>query len=171
MAYVEPPDRANGLVVTDSIWNQDVAENQRALFPDGAASVPWSPTLEAVTTNPTTSVAAGRLVRVGPLQFFWLRFVITTPGQGRYFVTLPTASANLSFTESAGGGQAVGGWQSKDQSTGIDPATADQSGSVTLRAADAIQFSLNEGFAVSDQNPHAWAVDDVLSAYGQYTVA
>jgi len=171
MAYSSPRTWVTGEVVTAAHMNQEVRDNLNALFPNEEVSDSWSPTLEAVTTNPTTSVAAGRLVRVGPLQFFWLRFVITTPGQGRYFVTLPTASANLSFTESAGGGQAVGGWQSKDQSTGIDPATADQSGSVTLRAADAIQFSLNEGFAVSDQNPHAWAVDDVLSAYGQYTVA
>jgi hypothetical protein len=136
MAWSTPATWATSQVVTAAEMNQEVRDNLAASFPDDHAGVSWSPTLEAVSSNPPTNSATARQFQVGPLMFLWARWSLSTSGSGIYFVTLPTASSGHSFSTSLGAGQIVGSWVYRDDSV---PSVA--SGAVHLRAADEVHFS------------------------------
>jgi hypothetical protein len=173
MAYVEPVDRATGLVVTAPIWNQDVAENQRSLFPDAAAGAAWSPTLEATNTDATT-VVTGRQYRIGAIQFLWARFVIdingplNPQGSGIYVVEFPTTPAGI--TTSTVSGQVIGSaWLSDASSTGNRKDAVVVAGSSTHMRFMLVTSSSE--YRVSSTHPFTWAADDVLTFHAQYPVA
>jgi hypothetical protein len=164
MPYVEPVDRATALFVTAGIWNQDVAENQRALFPDGAGAVSWTPGLAGTAGNAAVTTT-GRRYQFGAMAFVFARMTITSPGAGFYFVTLPVASSGVSVSAAEGSGQTVGSWTLRD-----DSGPSSRNGSVLLRAADEIWFNQGPG-SVTHQSPFLIASGDVLSFQASYPIA
>lgn len=176
MAYSTPRTWTTDEVVTAAHLNQEIHDNLEAGFPDEVAAVDWTPTLEAASSNPSTSSVTGKRWRVGPVQFVWARFVLSTGGSGEYFVTLPVAASGITENTGAGMGQAIGTFQARD----ITPAWMLQ-GNVLLKATDEVVFhtSSAEGTAGGGQetgillhnNPREWGSGDVISFMAMYPVA
>lgn len=171
MAWSSPRTWSTSEVVTAAHMNQEVRDNLEAGFPDDVSAVSWSPTLEATTTNPSTSSVAGRYWRVGPVMFVWARWVLSDGGSGIYFVTLPTAASGVTASGNGYGGQAIGSFVFRDDST----VSASVAGAVRLRASDEASFdSGSEGTVNSTSNDAGFggaATGDVLSMWACYPVA
>lgn len=171
MAFSSWRTWVTGEVVTAAHMNQEVRDNGLALFPDGATSNAWSPTLRGTTSDPSTSAVAGREYTVGPIQFCEVRWVLLTPGSGTYFVTLPSTASGLTASTDAGKGQIIGGFHMRDDSPPYMIA-----GSVLLRTSTTAFFNgeseihANSG-VLSHDNPRPWASGDVLSFQAWYFVA
>jgi hypothetical protein len=159
-----------GEVVTAAHMNQEVRDNGLALFPDGAAGNVWSPVLQAVTTNPSTLAVAGVEYTIGPIQFCWVRFVLSTPGSGTYFVDLPSPAAGVTDSLTDGAGQTVGTFLIRDDSPGWV-----RGGAVYLHTTSQVYFvfydTLTENGLLTHNNIRAWASGDVLSLHAQYPIA
>jgi len=174
MPYTDPSTltfATNENPLASSKLNQATNDQFSALFPDGAAGVAWSPTLEATTTDPGSTVA-GRRFRVGPLEFVWALFTLTSGGSGTYFVTLPSTVSGLTASASSGAGQRLGGFHIKDTTP---PYMAE--GSVLLRSSTTVHFHATSEVGdtasgvVSHDNPREWASGDILSFYAMYLTA
>lgn len=162
-------------VLTAAQLNQDIRDNGEALFPDEDASVAWTPTLEATTADATVSAVAGGQYRVGAVQFVWARWVLSDPGSGDYFVTLPVACVGLTASTSSGLGTRIGGYHARD----ITPPWM-LAGSVLLRSSTTAHFhgsslevpagESGSGVLRSD-GPRVWASGDVISFHAQYPIA
>lgn len=170
MAYSTPRTWATAEVVTAAHLNQEVRDNLDAAFPDEVASISWTPTLEASGSNPSTSAVTGRRWRVGPLEFVWARFVLSTGGSGAYEVTLPSTVSGLTSNTGAGMGQVLGSFHIRD----ITPANM-IAGNVLLKNATTIHFHASSVVGpsgiISHDNPYAWGSGDVLSFQAAYTIA
>jgi len=170
LAYSTPRTWTTAEVVTAAHMNQEVRDNLAAALPDEVAAVSWAPTLEASAVDPSTSSVDGRRWRVGPLEFVWARFVLSTAGSGIYFVTLPSTVVGLTPNTGAGMGQALGTFHARD----ISPAHMLQ-GNVLLNTSTTVQFHASsiEGPSgiLSHDNPRAWASGDVFSFQAVYTIA
>lgn len=171
MAWSSPRTWVTSEVVTAAHMNQEVRDNLDAVLPDGVAGEAWSPTLEADSSNATATVT-GRQYQVGALMFVWARFVVTDPGSGVYFVTLPTAASGLGASTANGGGQTIGSFTARD----ADPA-AIAAGSVVLATSTTVRFNqpTEPGAGASSRMestvPWTWAADDILSFTAVYPVA
>lgn len=171
MAWSSPRTWTTGEVVTAAQMNQEVRDNLDAALPDGVTAASWTPTLEATTTDPTSSVT-GREYRVGPLQFVWARFVISTGGSGDYLVTLPTAASGITATTESGSGQIIGSFHMRDITV---PYMFE--GSVLLATSTTVRFQATsetgdtESGRVRHDNPRTWTSPDVLSFHAVYPVA
>jgi hypothetical protein len=170
MAYVEPTDRATGLVVTAAIWNQDVAENQRSLFPDEAAVATWTPELKATTTDPVPG-KVGHQYKVGALRYLWARFTFGgSGGSGIYSVDLPEAAVGI-VASATQAGTPIGVWTVNDTSTTGNS----EQGIVTLYTSTSVRFRRSGGSGsgrwVSNSVPFNIATDDVLTFSAHYPVA
>jgi len=176
MAYSTPRTWVTAEIVTAAHMNAEVRDNLDAGFPDEVEAVDWTPTLEASAANPSTSAVTGRRWRVGPIQFVFARFVLSTGGSGEYFVTLPVAASGVTANTGAGLGQAIGTFQARD----ITPAWMLQ-GNVLLKQTDEVVFhtSSAEGEAGGGQStgillhnsPREWGSGDVFSFMAMYPVA
>lgn len=176
MAFSTPRTWVTDEVVTAAHMNQEVRDNIDAIAPDAVAAIDWTPALEAASGNPSTSSVTGRRWRVGPIQFVFARFVLSTGGSGEYFVTLPVAASGITANTGAGMGQAIGTFQARD----ITPAWMLQ-GNVLLKASDEVVFhtSSAEGAAGGGQetgvllhnSPREWGSGDVISFMAMYPVA
>jgi hypothetical protein len=176
MAYSTPRTWATDEIVTAAHMNQEVRDNLDAALPDEVEAIDWTPTLEASSSDPSTSAVTGRRWRVGPLQFVLARFVLSTAGSGEYFVTLPTTASGISANTGAGLGQAIGTFHARD----ITPAWMLQ-GNVLLKTVDAVVFHASsfEGVAgggaesgiLQHNGPRAWGSGDVFSFMAFYPVA
>jgi len=176
MAYSTPRTWATSEIVTAAHMNQEVRDNLDAALPDEVAAIDWTPTLEASAANPSTSSVTGRRWRVGPIQFLFARFVLSTAGSGEYFVTLPVAASGITANTGAGLGQAIGTFQARD----ITPAWMLQ-GNVLLKQSDEVVFhaSSAEGAAgggtesgiLQHSGPREWGSGDVFSMMAMYPVA
>lgn len=176
MAYSTPRTWVTAEVVTAAQMNQEVRDNLTAGFPDEVEAIDWTPTLEAASANPSTASVTGRRWRVGPIQFVFARFVLSTGGSGEYFVTLPVAASGITANTGAGMGQAIGTFQARD----ITPAWMLQ-GNVLLKASDEVVFhtSSAEGEAggglstgiLYHNSPREWGSGDVISFMAMYPVA
>lgn len=155
--------------VTVADMTQGINANLEAGFPDEVTSVDFSPTLEATTTDPTTSHQSGQRYQTGAMMDYYGRFVLSSGFSGRLFVTLPDTVVGLSAQATEGSGQAIGSWSAYDTSTGFVAA-----GTVNLRAADEIQFSLGgttNAASLADTVPWTWASGDVLTWWVRVPIA
>lgn len=171
MAWSSPRTWVTAETVTAAHMNQEVRDNLDALNPlDSVGATSWTPTLEATSTNPGGADSiTGRYWRVGPIVFAWARFVWTSEqaGSGTYFVTLPVASSGISASGNGFGGQSIGSFLARDNSSTANS----RGGSVRLSAADEIRFDAADGGSVTDSAPFTWATDDVLSFCVSYPAA
>lgn len=169
MAWSSPRTWTTGEVVTAAHMNQEVRDNLGALFPNGVAGASWTPTLEGDSSNASASVT-GRKYQVGALMFVWARFVLTDPGSGIYFVTLPTAASGVTASASNGAGQAIGGFVARRNS----PAYVTE-GVVVLASSTTVRFNAatinGQSSRLESNVPFAWAADDILSFHAVYPVA
>lgn len=169
MVWSSPRTWTANEVVTAAHMNQEVRDNLDAALPDEVTAVAWAPNLEGATSG-SVPASSGRQWRIGALEFVWARFAVTDPITGVFFVTLPSTAVGL-FSSSAGGsGQAVGSWQSRDDSN----VSSSQGGTVLLRSATAVHFELPVGGLVSDSSPFSWESgggNDVLSFEAHYPIA
>lgn len=163
MAWSTPATATTGQIVTAAFWNQEIRDNLLALFPEEITPASWTPTLEASTTDPTTSATVGRQYQIGGLMHLWVRWTFSAAGSGNYFVTLPVASSGI--TASAAGiglGTTIGQWTIRDSSV---PNSRD--GSVLLRDSDQAWFNAEQGMA-SNLFPFPIVSGDVLSCHIVY---
>lgn len=171
MAFSSPRTWVTGEVVTAAHMNQEVRDNLNAIVPDGVTGNAWSPTLEATTTNPTTSAVAGVEQTVAGEQKLWVRWVLSAAGSGTYFVTLPSTAVGLTASTTAGAGQRIGGFQIRDDSPGWA-----SEGSLYLHSTTVARFLFPAEGGVSHgllthNNMRALASGDVLSLQAQYPIA
>ena len=172
MAWSDPRTWSTSEVVTAAHMNQEVRDNLDALAPDAVSAVSWTPTLGATGTNPGTSSVTGRRWRVGPIQFVWAKFVLSSGGDGDYIVTLPVAASGITASSSSGLGQRIGGFHMRDITI---PYMFE--GSVLLRTSTTVHFQATsetgdtESGRVTHDNPRTWAADDSISFYATYPVA
>jgi|GEM_PF-2297233 hypothetical protein len=64
MAYITPPSRAAGYIVTEGDWNQDIRANMQAMFPDAATAagqIPYSTAADAMAVGALPMGFGGRL--------------------------------------------------------------------------------------------------------------
>lgn len=176
MAWSSPRTWVTGETVTAAQMNAHVRDNLDALNPlDSVAATSWSPTLEAVTTDPTTNGApltgTGRYWRVGPLVYAAVQFNFAntiSAGSGIYFAALPVAASGINSSSNSGAGQVIGGWKSRDNSA----TSNNRGGLVLLSASDEVRFEeAGSSLLVTNSQPFAWAQDDVLSFFVTYPAA
>lgn len=171
MAWSSPRTWSTEETVTAAHMNQEVRDNLDAVLPDGVAGESWSPTLEADSSNATATVT-GRKYQVGALMFVWARFVLTDPGSGIYFVTLPTAASGITASTWNGAGQTIGSFTARDTSPPLIV-----SGSVVLATSTTVYFNgssipgLGPSSRLESTVPWTWAADDVLTFHAVYPVA
>lgn len=171
MSWSTPRTWSTSEVVTAAHLNQEVRDNLGAVFPDEVAGASWAPDLEAASSNATVTVT-GRKYQVGALMFVWARFVLTDPGSGIYFVTLPTAASGITASTSNGAGQTIGSFTARDTSPPLIV-----SGSVILASSTTAYFNgssipgLGPSSRLESTVPWTWAADDVLSFHAVYPVA
>lgn len=176
MAYTDPSTLTwnSGEKPTAAKMNQATNDQFLALFPHGAAGAAWSPVLEAANSNPTTSSATGRQFQVGGLLFLWARFVITNPGSGRWFVTLPKAAANLTPNGSMRApGNVIGGWQAGTDGPFVS------AGGLVLSGSNTVVFARSDiaggGVCLGDSATApfvgGWKSGDAVTFWAVYPVA
>lgn len=170
MAWSSPRTWVTNEVVTAAHMNQEVRDNLDAALPDEVSAVAWTPNIEG-TTFGSVAAQSGRRWRVGPLEFVWARFTGMGGAGGAFggvfFVTLPSTVSGLTASTSAGRGQTVGSWQSRD----VSNASASEGGSVLLRSSTEVHFARPVGGLVTDSSPFAWVTDDILSFQAHYPIA
>lgn len=154
---------------TSAKMNQATNDQFLALFPNGVAGASWTPTLEGDSSNASASVT-GRKYQVGALMFVWARFVLTDPGSGIYFVTLPAAASGITASAANGGGQAIGGFVGRR----VTPLIIVE-GEVVLATATTVRFNAStttgQSSRLESSVPWPWAADDILSFHAVYPVA
>ena len=172
MAWTAYRTWVTGETVTAALLNQQIRDNGALEHPDGVTVNSWAPTLEAVTTNPTTDVNAGREWSWGASHYVWARFRIDsatgTPGVGIYFVTLPSTASGVTGSAAVGSGQTVGAWSARNNGS-----TNAAGGTVTLRSTTEVQFQLVDTVArgvITDAVPWTWDLSDILSFYACYPI-
>lgn len=170
MAWSTPRTWSTSEVVTAAHMNQEVRDNLTTVFPDDEAGVDWNPTLKATGGDPGVSAVDGIQYRVGPVQFLWARFVLSSGGAGTYYVDLPNAAVGVVANSADGKGQVVGTLMSRDDSPGWVA-----SASVYLHTSTVVRFVYDDigdqaGLLTAD-NPRVWAADDVLSFHASYPIA
>ena len=139
----------------------------------GAAWVSWTPTLTAVTTNPTlgtASTATGKYTQINKLivaDFLIVFGTAPTAGSGVYRVSLPiTAASTTSYYEASKGQILI-----RDSSTQFQyQATPYFNATTTMQIA----YSATYGGALvdtSNANPWTWAAGDSISGFVIYEAA
>lgn len=155
---------------TSAKMNQATNDQFLALLPDGVAAASWTPTLKGSSSDPGVSSTTGREYQIGPLQFCWATFVLSSGGSGTYYVALPTAASGVAHSTSDGKGQAVGSFLFRDDSPGWV-----RGGAVYLDTASQVFFVFDdtgdENGLLTESNIRVAASGDVLSFFAIYPVA
>ncbi len=167
MAWVAYRTWVTGETVTAALLNQDIRDNGALEHPDGVTPVDWTPTLEAVTSNPNAGeiTETGEEFSLGGLHFCWATWTMTAvfaapdAGSGVFFVTLPATASGVVSGSNVGQGQAIGSWSSRDNSS----SSSSTAGTVHLRAATEAHFLEPTGNLVTEISPWGWNASDVLS--------
>ena len=175
MAWVAYRTWVTGETVTAALLNQDIRDNGALEHPDGVTPNDFTPTLEAVTSNPTGGeiTETGEEFALGGLQYCWATWAMTASfaqsdaGSGAYFVTLPATASGVRVGTGIGAGQVIGSWSSRDDSA----TTASAAGSVLLRSATEGHFLESAGGLVTDASPFVWDASDVLSFWAVFPTA
>ncbi len=175
MAWVAYRTWVTGETVTAALLNQDIRDNGALEHPDGVTPLDWTPTLEAVTTNPLGSeiVETGEEFALGGLQFCWATWSMTAvfaapdAGSGQFFVTLPATASGVKTGTGVGSGQVIGSWSSRDDSATGASAT----GAVLLRSTTEAHFLESAGGMVTAVSPFGWNASDVLSFWAVFPTA
>ncbi len=175
MAWVAYRTWVTGETVTAALLNQDIRDNGALEHPDGVTPLDWTPTLEAVTSNPLASeiTETGEEFALGGLQFCWATWTMTASftapdaGSGIFFVTLPATASGVRVIANIGGGQAIGSWSSRDDSA----ATTSTVGVTALRSTTEAHFLEGGGGLVTEVSPYAWNALDALSFWAVFPTA
>lgn len=171
MAWSSPRTWSTSEVVTAAHMNQEVRDNLGAVVPDEVEVVSWTPTLEGTTGDASATVTGGQY-RLGAIRFVWARFVLTDPGSGVYFVTLPEAAVGLTASTGNGTGQVVGDFVAVDMSPSYII-----TGSVVLATSTTVRFNsqtipgAGASSRLESSVPVSWAADDVISFAAHYPMA
>lgn len=173
MPYTDPSTLTfalNESPLQSSKLNQATNDQFLAVLPDGVTANAWSPTLKATTTDPTTSSVSGREYTIGPIQFLWARWVLSTPGSGIWYVAAPSTASGVVASTVDGAGQVVGKFLIRDDSPGWV-----RGGSVYLDTTSQLYFVFDdtntENGLLTHNNIRPWASGDVLSLVAQYPIA
>lgn len=168
MAYTKPEKTWTASdVLTAAQLNTYLRDQLDVGFPDGATSTSWTPELQSTGgAVDHTTTKTGREWQVGPIQFAWVRWVISSVGDsGTLYVQLPTTTAVVDNATNSG--QAIGSFQLFDADTTLQSIT----GTVILTATGQARFYIFDGGTVTDTTPFTLANGDVLSMQVAYPVA
>lgn len=169
MAWSTPRTWSTSEVVTAAHMNQEVRDNLTAVFPDDEAGVDWNPTLKGTSGDPGVSAVDGIQYRVGPVQFLWARFVLSSGGSGTYYVQVPNAAVGVVADAADGKGQTVGTFLIRDDSPGWV-----RGGAVYLHTSTLLRFvfddTVTENGLLTSSNIKTWASGDVLSFQAMFPI-